>query len=84
MTVSAETAVIPMTVSAETAEIPMTLSVMIGREPDVYTGSYNVTPTEEGQVLETADLMMLENVVIGMIPSNYGLITYDGSKITVS
>ena len=84
MTVAVETAVIPMTVQPITPTIPMTVGVMIGKEPPAYEGDYNITPTEEEQVLNTDGLMMLANVVIGMIPENYGLITYDGTKITVS
>ena len=49
-----------------------------------YTGEYEVTPTRETQTLLTKDLMMTANVVVNPIPSNYGLITYNGSVITVS
>ena len=36
------------------------------REP--YTGSYNVTPTDEEQVLETARKRMLDNVKVEEVP----------------
>lgn len=52
--------------------------------PDPYTGPYEATPTQDTQVLETADKSMAHNVVINPIPSNYGLITWDGSKLRVS
>lgn len=51
---------------------------------DPYTGDYVVTPSEETQVLETNDLRMTGNVTINPIPNNYGLITWNGSIITVS
>ena len=51
---------------------------------DPYTGAYEVTPSEETQVLETKYLRMTDNVTINPIPSNYGLITWNGSIITVS
>lgn len=49
-----------------------------------YTGEYIVTPSSEAQTLLTADLLMAENVTINPIPSNYGLITWNGSFLTVS
>lgn len=50
----------------------------------VYTGETVVTPTQETQVLETANYSVLENITINPIPHNYGLITFDGSVLTVS
>lgn len=49
-----------------------------------YNGPYTVTPTQETQVLATEGYKMTDNVTVNPIPSNYGLITWDGSKITVS
>lgn len=51
---------------------------------DDYSGVYTVTPSAEAQVLPTNGLRMLDNVTINPIPSNYGLITWDGSVLTVS
>lgn len=52
--------------------------------PPSYEGPVEVTPSAEGQVLETENLYMTENITIGPIPNNYGLITYNGTTITVS
>lgn len=52
--------------------------------PEPYTGDYTVTPSAETQTLSTEGLMMTSNVTVNPIPSNYGLITYNGSVITVS
>lgn len=52
--------------------------------PDSYTGPLTVTPSEETQVLQTERLTMPGNVVVEPIPSNYGLITWNGSTLTVS
>lgn len=49
-----------------------------------YQGTYQVTPSSSAQVLETAGLVMDENVVIEAIPQQYGLITWDGNTLTVS
>ena len=52
--------------------------------PPAYTGATTVVPGPQSQTLNTAGLMMAENITIEPIPSNYGLITWDGTKITVS
>lgn len=49
-----------------------------------YEGSYVATPSAEAQVLETKNLRMTDNVTVNPIPSNYGLITWNGSVLTVS
>ena len=49
-----------------------------------YEGEYEVTPTQQTQVLETAGRILSQNVTINPIPSYYGLITWDGSKLKVS
>lgn len=50
----------------------------------VYTGATEVTPTAETQTLSTTNKTVTTDIVINPIPSNYGLITYNGSVITVS
>lgn len=49
-----------------------------------YAGPYTVTPTQETQTLQTSNMMMSDDVTINPIPSNYGLITWDGATLTVS
>lgn len=49
-----------------------------------YEGPYEVTPSGETQTLATAARVLVENIIINPIPSNYGLITWNGSVITVS
>lgn len=49
-----------------------------------YTGPYTVTPTQQTQTLSTQGLHMAHNVTVNPIPSNYGLITWNGSILTVS
>ena len=51
---------------------------------DTYTGNYEIYPSFEMQTLQTADKNLTDNIVIHPIPSNYGLITWDGSTLTVS
>ena len=52
--------------------------------PPSYDGGYTVTPSDSAQVLDTAGKLMAENLTVEAIPSNYGLITWDGATLTVS
>ena len=58
--------------------------IEVDRHIDPYEGPYEVTPTQDTQVLSTAMKMAAEDIIINPIPSNYGLITWDGSVLTVS
>jgi len=49
-----------------------------------YHGEYTVTPSAETQTLPTRGKNLDQDVVINPIPSNYGLITWNGSVLTVS
>lgn len=60
----------------------MTIPTVVA--PPIYDGPYEVTPGASAVTLETNGLSMAGNVVINPIPSNYGLITWNGSTITVS
>ncbi len=87
---------VPVSLDVKTGDrIPLTVSggteVGLGMDTAVrasivprYDGPYTVTPAGEAQVLETAGKMMTEDITIGGIPNNYGLITWDGSTLTVS
>lgn len=75
---------IPMTVSGP-SPIPMSIAASIVVPPgSQYEGPYSVTPSQETQALATEGLVMIEDVVVNPIPSNYGLITWSGSVLTVS
>ena len=94
-TLSVDSERIPM----QMTESEQTLSVSIGGGSSVgmsidtaivagggtpYTGEYRVTPTRETQTLATGGKTMARNIVVEPIPQNYGLITWDGSSLTVS
>lgn len=51
---------------------------------DEYDGPYEVTPTATAQTLATMGLLSTADIVVNPIPSNYGLITWDGAVLTVS
>ena len=49
-----------------------------------YSGQTDFTPSAEQQVIHTEGLFVDDPIIIEPIPNNYGLITWDGSTITVS
>ena len=65
----------------EDMELATPIQVVQGEH---YTGAVAVTPTASTQTLHTAGLFVDEDITIAPIPSNYGLITWDGSVLTVS
>ena len=69
-------------ISENSIEAQISLPKNIGGVP--YTGEYEITPTNEVQILDTQGKSMQNNVTINPIPSNYGLITWNGSFLTVS
>ena len=50
----------------------------------IYHGPYTVTPTQQEQTLNTHGYLLTGNVTVKKIPENYGLITWNGSVLTVS
>lgn len=52
--------------------------------PENYAGITEVIPNKQMQVLPTSGKMLLENVIVKPIPNNYGLITWNGSFLTIS
>lgn len=53
-------------------------------EIPAYEGDYMITPAAEAQTIPTKNLRMTDDITVGAIPQNYGLITWDGSTLTVS
>lgn len=52
--------------------------------PPFYEGSYDITPSAQAQTIPIDGMRAAHDIVIEPIPSNYGLITWNGSTITVS
>ena len=55
-----------------------------GSEHGEYTGKTEVTPSQETQILNTAGLVVNQNIKVNPIPSDWGKITWNGSYILVS
>ena len=49
-----------------------------------YTGEYEFTPSGETQTIPTENRALAHDIIINPIPSNYGLVTWNGSVLTVS
>ena len=49
-----------------------------------YDGPYEATPSQDEQTFATDGLRMVGDFKVKPIPSNYGLITWDGSTLMVS
>ena len=49
-----------------------------------FTGEYTITPSNEMQTISIGGKTAKQNITINPIPSNYGLITWNGSTLTVS
>lgn len=62
----------------------LTGELSIEKKPDPYTGSYEITPRSTQQVLYSKNKLMTDDIRVLPIPSNYGLITWNGSVLTVS
>lgn len=53
-------------------------------EGEFYQGMTTIIPSKNKQILTTSGCMMAQDIVVESIPSNYGLITWNGSVLTVS
>ena len=53
-------------------------------EAEVFAGPYEITPSAENQVISTRTKVLTDDIVIKRIPSNYGLIAWNGLGIRVS
>lgn len=77
----------PLKVKMDAARVDVSLGNSIVKEyvdTEAYIGEYEVTPSSETQTLDTAGKRMTRPVVVNPIPNNYGLITWNGSFLTVS
>ena len=59
------------------------LKVQYSEYPD-YDGPTSVTPSGAAQTLATSGTVLHADVVVAAIPSNYGLIQWNGAVLSVS
>ena len=59
----------------------LSLNIQLDGTPD---GITEITPSQDTQILQTSNKALTRNIVVNPIPSNYGLVTWNGSVLTVS
>lgn len=76
---------VPMQVATQNKSIPVNIgsAYYMGRDAP-YEGPLEFTPSGTEQIIHTAGKTVSDDITIHPIPSNYGLITYNGVFITVS
>ena len=85
MRVSVSQVNLPVSVAVSNVGIPIGVAASYQMiEGEYYDGPYVFTPGATMQTVPTADKVLLEDITINPIPNNYGLITWNGSVITVS
>ena len=62
----------------------LTGNISLKTKYNEYEGNYEITPSNKINILNTKDKVLYENIVVNPIPSNYGLITWNGHILTVS
>lgn len=71
--------------TAESAEtVTLEAEAVIAIPGETYTGSYEFTPNDTTQIIGITGMTATQDITINPIPSNYGLITWNGSTLTVS
>lgn len=68
---------------AEPVKVEQVDHVIIDSLP-AYVGNYTITPSDKAIILKTENKAMSHDVKIEPIPKNYGLVTWDGFKMTIS
>lgn len=70
--------------NAEEYSLAPELNIVHRVVSDPYEGDYSFTPSDEEQVIPILGKTATQDIVINPIPSNYGLISWNGSTLTVS
>lgn len=56
---------------------------VVGQDLPTYTDATEVTPSDNEQVLLTADRVLTKNIIVNPIPENYGRLLWSGNTLTV-
>lgn len=64
--------------------VESTLAGAFSNVMKTFPGPYEYTPIQGTQIVPIGNQMAAEDIIINEIPHNYGLITWDGSVLTVS
>lgn len=80
--VSVEASLIGRTIEAD-AELTTNVTHYHSEYP-TYDGETTFTPSAETQIIPTGHTVLLSDITINPIPSNYGRITYSGGIISIT
>lgn len=80
---SADDAFKPRFAPPETFEVGFSPHIVVP-SADYYDGDYTVTPSSETQTIPIIGKTARQNITVGAIPNNYGLITWNGSFLTIT
>lgn len=64
--------------------IELDVDVAFNNKATSYLGPTSFIPTEERQIAHTAGQLIEQDIIVEPIPSNYGKITWDGRRITIT
>ena len=85
MRVNADTVSVPMRLSSDDVQIQSSIGVAVEIvQAHPYEGEYHFTPSPSAITVQTGNKYLAEDITIDPIPSNYGLITWNGAYLTVS
>lgn len=85
LTVSESVQQFDVTVSENNIPVAITvITPIVASVIQNYDGSYEFTPSADEQTVQTRGKRLTQDITINPIPNNYGLITWNGSIITVS
>ena len=92
-----DTIIVPMALEEQSLVLPVQLmpeneehqvgletAIVQGERVEYYEGPYSFTPSAQAQTIPVNHLMASQDITIEPVPQQYGLITYNGSTITVS
>lgn len=52
--------------------------------PELYDGPYEYTPTQSTQTVQIDGKQATQDIIINPIPSNYGLVQWNGAYLMIS
>lgn len=84
MGASEQSITVPITVTESSGAVSLAAEHVIREIIEDFTGPHQITPSLETQTLEIRGMRATADIVVDPIPSNYGLITWNGSTLTVS
>ena len=84
LTVAASAVAFPLSVSGPSLISVVPSCAVVAGMSETYSGPYEFTPGPSEQTIPIADMVAAQDIVVHAIPNNYGLITWNGSTLTVS